>query len=242
MSSRVQENNTSGRVRQIPARGRCARTVSLVPVYRTTRDSFRLLALSNVVLLPLAVISYGEKFHLLTSPFSDLGTLHTRGGSSNVASFIIFALYMLSGALIMMRHGRALSRTPYVPYSRLKIALSFGAAAGYVIGIMPHDLVHAVHTAGCSLMVGSLWMLCTVFSLELGRMGRFHDALAVQLILQLSVLPYAVAYFVDADVKQALQKVAVAGLFVSLTAATRFLRREILDAAFRPSGLEWPVT
>jgi hypothetical protein len=118
----------------------------------------------------------------------------------------------------------------------LKFVLAICAAAGYLGGIFPHDQFQVVHMISCGIMVGSLWMLGNVFTAELSRRGRAREALRVQAVLQASVLPYAITYLMGADVKQTLQKVAVVGLYASLTSATRYLRTAVLDQSIRDTN------
>ena len=49
------------------------------------------------------------------------------------------------------------------------------------------------------MMVASLWFLGNIFSVELKHLNRPRAALVTQLVLQLTVLPYAVAYFIASD-------------------------------------------
>lgn len=211
-------------------------SLALVRPYKEMRDYFRILVAANLILLPLAILAFGERFDFWQLPLSDLGIPRTQSGRSNYVSMLIFDLYMLTGGFAMILYARSCRRRPDVPHSTIKLVLGLLAAAGYFIGIFPHDRFHALHTAGCSAMVGSLWLLGNIFSLELWNLNRRRGTLISQLILQLTVLPYAAAYFVDSGAKQTLQKFAVAGLFVSLSLATRLLRDAVLENATRLTG------
>jgi hypothetical protein len=89
---------------------------------------------------------------------------------------------------------------------------------------------------GCAVMVGSLWFLGNLFSAELLRLRRQRPAIAVQVILQATVLPYAAAYFAGSELKQVLQKFALAGLLVSLSIAAARLREAVLVRATRAAA------
>jgi hypothetical membrane protein len=215
-----------------PARPETAgSTYAMVHSYSRTRDTFRLLALTNLVFLSLAVAAFGERFSFLHLPFSDLGMPRTATGAPNYLSCVLFAVNMTICAVIMACFGRSCARRATTPHRVPKAALAFLAAAGFLVGIFPHDRFHVLHLAGCAAMVGSLWFLGNLFSLELHRLGGRRSVLVVQAVLQCSVLPYAAMYFAGADGKQALQKIAIMGLFVALTAVTRALRVRALQSA-----------
>ena len=55
----------------------------LVRPYTAMRDCFRLLAIINLILLPLAVAVYGERFRFFSLALSDLGVPVTPGGLPN---------------------------------------------------------------------------------------------------------------------------------------------------------------
>ena len=135
----------------------------------------------------------------------------------------------------MISFARVCRFTPAMPHREWKALLSIVAAAGFVIGIFPRGRFHYVHMFGCALMVGALWFLGNVFTIELRDAGKSRAVLLVQLVLQLTVLPYAVSYALEADSRQALQKLAIIGLFVSLSLATRALRQAALETAFHVS-------
>ena len=201
---------------------------SLVRPYTAMRDIFRLLAITNLILLPVAVIAFGERFQFWAFPLSDLGLPLTPGGQRNHASMVVFALNMVAGSACMIAYGYSCLRTAALPGKRAKVALASVAATGFLVGIFPHEPFQVLHMAGCAAMIGALWFLANLFSVELVRLGRRRQAWRVQAVLQLTVLPYAAAYFLGLDIKQVLQKFAIAGLFVSLSVATRLLREAVL--------------
>jgi hypothetical membrane protein len=216
--------------------------MALVRSYTTMRDTFRSLAISSVVMLPVAILLYGGRFELRSNALSDLGMLATADGEPNTAAFAAFSLYMASAGFFMFVYGRSNRRPAMVPFARLKMVLGYLASAGFLAGILPHDHFHGVHVAGCSVFVGALWCLGNLFSWELLSIGRRRTAVKVQVILQATVLPYAGAYLAGSDARQALQKIAVLGLLVSLYAATRSLRAALVEHALKRPVRNLPGT
>ena len=200
---------------------------------QAARDHLVGLVAVNLVLIPAAILTYGEPFRFWQLPLSDLGVPWTRNGQPNFVSFTLFAVNMAIGAIVMASLAVTCIRSRTVAYRRVKSGLAILASAGFVVGTVPHDPFHYVHLAGCASMVGSLWFLGNLFSLELVTSGRRRAAAATQAVLHLTVLPYAAAYFAGSDSKQVLQKIAVFGLFATLTLAT-----ESLCADRRPGVLQ----
>ncbi len=210
---------------------------ALVRSFTRTRDHFRLLAMLNMSLLPLAMLTFGDRFHFFRLPLSDLGMPQTAEGLPNIVAFLIFILNMIASGAIMVSYAVSCRRAHRMPHREWKAFLALVAAGGFIVGIFPHDRFHYLHMVGCGVMVGALWFLANLFSGELHAAGKIRETAAVQLVLQLTVVPYAVSYVLAANPRQALQKLAILGLFVSLSLGTRTLREAALAAAIRQSRL-----
>jgi hypothetical protein len=158
-------------------------------------------------------------------PLSDLGRCSTAAGAPNWASLAAFCFGMVRGALTMSSLGASFLRERRAGHSVLEAALAFSAAAGFLGTCVPHDLCHTGHVIGSAMMVFSLWALAVLLLVEAARRAAKALALSGQLLLQGTVLTYAVAYVADLPFKQAAQKCAVAGLFLVLCLASTALAR-----------------
>lgn len=195
---------------------------------------FRLLGALQLVLLPLAMLAYGERYSLLSNAISDLGTLRTPAGETNGLSVLLFATDLTATSVVLCSYAVHIRRKSGIGHPALKADFAWIGAAGALLALAPHDAHRLVHGIGAGMLVGSLWMLANLLALEL-RDQEPAAARRIELVLQATVLPYATAFFIDADAKQLLQKLAVLGLVWSLRAV--FRARKHGAAARKPSGL-----
>ena len=202
---------------------------NLYPRYR-----FGFTVLFAVLLFGLfwAALVFGEPFLFWVFPLSDLGATVTENGFENGRSVVIFASDMIACAVVMSVIGVFFLRDRGVRHRSLRVTFSFTCALGFLIAAFPHDIFSAQHTFGSAFMVGSLWFHSVLFLEDI----RFYRGRAASLrhhfVLQSTVLSYAVAYVLDAPIKQVLQKFAVLGLSVVLLSSTNALSKlsEELDA------------
>jgi hypothetical membrane protein len=179
---------------------------------------FGVLALIQATTLPLSIVTYPGRFRLAESALSDLGLAVTPDGAGNAVSRVIFAANFVLTAYVMLSYARSCSGSAPVNNARLKRTLALAAALGAIVAIAPHDRFHSLHGVGCGALIGSLWMIANLLAGELWRAER-GIAVISQAVLQTTVLSYALAYALDAPQKQLLQKLAVAGLSMSLALA-----------------------
>ncbi|TVQ17362.1 MAG: hypothetical protein EA382_18995 [Spirochaetaceae bacterium] len=220
-------------------RGAAASHAATKDVMMSVRNALVLLASGAAVLLAGAMLVYAEPYEFRAHALSDLGLTRVQDGTANGLSALLFAAAMFVGCMAMARCA-ALFRTGGVPGAAIKRIAAIAASVGYLAAIFPHDSFRAVHFAGCAAMVGGLWALTMLFAWDLARDRRYGAALLVTLILNLPMLPYAGAFVIDADGKQSLQKLAVAGLIAALVIAVEALKREASSGTGSASELRLP--
>lgn len=158
----------------------------------------------------LGILAYGEPFLLSQYAISDLGATVTKHGLPNTSSRIIMTIGMLICSSLMLRVGLARSlRQQWV-----KRWLALLCAAGFFLFICPLDINYTIHSIGAALIIGPLYLLDNCFLWE----QRQHMPAIVfwlaQVILQTTVLTYAVAFTTTAAIKQISQKFCIAGLLI----------------------------
>jgi hypothetical protein len=186
-----------------------------------TSDVFFALAASTVVSFGCAMIVYAEPFHFFEYALSDLGTSRTVNGFPNQWSYAFFALGMLSGAMCSAELARRYRHTSPEPNRKAKLLFSELATIGYLIAIVPHDLLHIVHSVGAAFMVGSLWMLTNLYLVDLAHDGHRRFTIACHVVLHVAVLIYAALYAGASPLQKVAQKPAVAALIFVLFAVSR---------------------
>jgi hypothetical protein len=166
----------------------------------------------TILVFFLGTLTFGEKYSLREHAFSYFGMIKTPGGAPNTLCFLVFVMGGLMSAFICFRISHILqqSRSHW---------LFWLAGTGYLVLLVPCDLSNSFHMIGAALLFFSLWSFTV---LHLVRMIPFTGRLKFmlyQLILQGSVLPYAVLYFIGSPEKQLFQKFAVFGLILALKMA-----------------------
>lgn len=195
---------------------------------RETEPAFRywaFVAMLNAVLLPLAMLLYGEPFRLFEYALSDLGALLTRGGRPNGMALFIFDADMVMSGIAMAGLATEYGERRAVVNRRLKRALSYTASAGFFATTIPHDVLHVAHGFAAGFMVGSLWVLAMAYAAETVRAVGPEFAVLCHGVLHATVITYAIQFAADAPSKQLLQKLAVVGLYTTLLLTSSVLHR-----------------
>ena len=179
-----------------------------------------LLLFVNVALSRLAMEFYPGDFVLTRDALSDLGAAVTRTGLLNPRAPYVFVPQMLLSAGVLLRLASHITSTGLRGH-QARAPLARLAGAGFVLMIAPHDLplFHYVHLVGTALMFFALWRLSMWYlgSIRRERPGLFA---AGQLVLQSTVLTYAVLFFLDSPHKQTAQAAGLAGLAAALILST----------------------
>lgn len=88
----------------------------------------------------------------------------------------------------------------------------YTASLGSFISIFPNNLFHTIHSIGSGLLIGSIFFFdLTLLWESVGTHKALVTAFLVG-ILSLSVLAYAVTYFLGLPIKQATQKICIINL------------------------------
>ena len=198
---------------------------------------FFVLTVVLFVTFALAILFLGEPFSLWQHPFSDLGNTVTRQGRPNMPSRLIFCVGMLVNGYIMLRISACYAQNEELCHRIIKCWLARLGAVGFLVSTYPNDVSNLIHSLGTGPAVGVIYLFVMLFHFELKPQTRLSFFYADLLILQATVLPYAVAFFLNLPPKQSLQKFCILGLGFTLqrvvTAAEESFRpREVLRASW----------
>lgn len=191
-------------------------TVRLLPANAARR--FSLLGAVIVGSIALGIVFYREPFRFLAYPLSDLGATVSEHGFPNRVSNVFFDLGMIVGGLIMLTIARGL-KSGAMPHREPKRVLSLVAALGFFVITFPYNINDTIHMIGGAALIGGLWGLTVLLLFELRQLigkGRFW---IMQILLQGTILPYALLVALDIPIKQAFQKPAVLALIITLPLA-----------------------
>lgn len=181
------------------------------------------------VTLILALVFYREPFLLLRDAFSELGETVTPEGHSNTMSRLVFSMGWLVCSVLMVQISYRYGRTREMKNAAFKRWLAMLGGVGFLVAITPNDVSHLLHSIGMGLVVGVTYVFGVLFLVELKAEIGSLTFLSTMLLLQITVLTYATAFFLDASIKQAAQKLCVIGLLVAVEKA----------ATIAPEGFEW---
>lgn len=166
--------------------------------------------------LGLAVLFYAEPFRFWQHAFSDLGSTVSKQGLPNSISMVLYALGMVFEAGIMFRISLQYARSKKLSYASIKSILALLASAGFLVSVLPNDRYHTLHSIGVGAILGALYFFTMIFHFEL-RHKISRPAFIFNLsLLQCVVFSYAVAFFLDTDAKQGLQKLCLLGIVFTL--------------------------
>lgn len=166
--------------------------------------------------LVLSILSDRGSFFVWQDPLSDLGALRTVNGQLNVVPRTIFDFTMTISGILMFRVYSLLSIDINLQHAVMKRIMTFAGGIGFFMLLMPYDVDLAVHEVGASLVFATLWGMTVLFSVELRRASLTTRALLAQVVLQGTVLPYAVLFVADMPSEVIAQKFAVAGMMFAL--------------------------
>jgi len=179
-----------------------------VEYYRVNRLMNYLFA--SVLLTFLSgVLTYGEKFKLLEYAFSYIGMLRTPNGNPNTIAFLIFLTGNMFNSIICFKIKNL--------YDKKLDRLIFEICGiGFLMLMLPCDIINPVHSTGGAMVFGSLWIfsLCRIY--EIYCSGKDFKAFIYFLLLNITILPYAYLYFINSPVQQIAQKPAIAGLLFTI--------------------------
>ncbi len=181
---------------------------------------FSILTATIMVTFLLGMLTFGSSFSLIEDPYSDLGRIWTYDGELNMLSGLIFAGGLLFSAITCFRIEKNLR-------GRYSSGIFAVCGFGFLLMIAPADLFNIIHVLGVILVFGSLYIFSISRLRELRPVISTQRFLIYQLLLNGTVLPYAFLYFTGNSARHLFQKLAMAGIIVTIIIVGIELRRAI---------------
>ncbi len=192
---------------------------------------FRLLFFINVIMIFAAVLLYPGKFPVLTYPISDLGATRALNGDANTPSMLILISGMVISSILMFKAAFRLEKERARGPGRAMFFLTMLCGFGYILLTAPDDIMDTVHRWGGALTVGSLWAI-TIIMLEMLRSSfGIRKFIIFHYVLHVTVIIYAICFFLDLYVRDMAQKAALLALgtiwILCVNGLSRSLRGEM---------------
>ena len=164
---------------------------------------------NTIIIFILGALTYGEKFRFWDYAYSYLGMIKTPGGNANTLSFIIYVAGCMLNSVICFKVSNNVKEQLNKIFFKI-------CGAGYILLMLPCDVINSIHSVGGALVVGSLWFFSIIGINNIYRSGNKLRALLYFLLLNGTILPYAFAHFVELSWEQIAQKPALLGLIIVL--------------------------
>lgn len=174
---------------------------------------------NTIIIFILGTLTYGEKFHFWDYAYSYLGRVKTPAGNNNILSFIIYVTGCIINSIVCFKISNTITERLYKIFFRV-------CGAGYLLLMLPCDIINSIHSVGGALVVGSLWFFSVISINDIYRSGNIFKAILYFLLLNVTVLPYAYAHFVNAPWEQIAQKPALLGLILTMKLILTWHNRE----------------
>lgn len=166
--------------------------------------------------------TYEGNFLFWKDPASNLGILYSVSQQQfNVTSALFFDLAMLISCYLMFQIAYIFSLDISFNHKKTKLILSCLCGLGFFFIIFPYSKFLWIHRFGAAFVVGPLWALATLFSLEVKHSISTLAFIFYQFILQGSILSYAFLYFTGLPGADIAQKFGIASLMIVLWSTTR---------------------
>lgn len=164
----------------------------------------------------LGALFYADKFHFWQHALSELGTTRTLTGTSNTLSALLVTLGMFTTGWLLLAIAGIYQTQTNVLNHRLKCVLLYIAGIGSFISIFPNDLFHVLHSIGSGMMIGPIFINELLMLWERKLVSGITEAYSFSILLSVSVLTYAAAFFRYHDIQQIAQKFCIFNLLVIL--------------------------
>jgi hypothetical membrane protein len=191
------------------------------PPARQHKHFLTLLAI-NTATCVVATLLYPEKYVIAQHALSDFGATVTRDQLlPNPIAPWVFGVGMVVSAVWMFGMPAKLDEGEH--RRSLMVRMAQLCAIGFLFMVAPHNLplTRPIHMTGGACIFFSLWAFAVHYLVACRRNGQRLLFLVGMLILQASVLFYAVLFVVDSPAKQAAQAIALVGVILPLLFATR---------------------
>ena len=168
-----------------------------------------LILANTIIVFVIGALTYGEKFRFWDFAYSHLGMTRTPGGYRNTLSFLVFAAGCLFSSFICFKISNALT----IQLFRILFKI---CGAGYLLIMLPCNLINSLHTIGGVIVIGTLWVFSIISINDIYHSAKKYRALLYFLLLNGTVLPYGFMYVVHSSYMQIAQKIALLGLILVL--------------------------
>ncbi len=162
---------------------------------------------NTIIIFILGALTYGEKFQFWDFAYSYLGMMKTPGGNVNTLSFIIYVAGCMLNSVICFKISNNVT-------GQLNKIFFKMCGAGYLLLMLPCDIINSIHSAGGALVVGSLWLFAVISISDIYHSGKKLRAVAYFVLLNGTILPYAFMHFGNSSYEQIAQKPALLGLII----------------------------
>ncbi|HLR76579.1 MAG TPA: hypothetical protein VK106_02895 [Balneolaceae bacterium] len=180
----------------------------------------------NIIGFIMAMKTYRGTFLFWKDPASNLGTFYTAGQQFNGASALFFDLTMLISCVAMLQIARRFTQDIPFKHKKTKQVLSALCALGFFLVVFPYPVYMMLHRIGASFVIGGLWGLSTLFSVEVKPFISSHLFYFYQFLLQGSILTYAFLYLTGLPGDEIAQKFGITSLMIVLWFTTRSRTRD----------------
>ena len=162
---------------------------------------------NTIIIFILGTLTYGEKFQFWDYAYSYLGMIKTPGGNNNTLSFIIYVTGCMLNSVICFKIGSIATGKLFKTFFMI-------CGTGYLLLMLPCDIINSIHSAGGALVVGSLWLFAVISISNIYHSGKKLRAVAYFVLLNGTILPYAFMHFGNSSYEQIAQKPALLGLII----------------------------
>lgn len=217
------------------ARDKTSRAEKYKHIICTSTISRRVSLIILVILVGVvvAMLTYRGTFLFWKYPVSDLGVIYVGQQEFNFTSVFFFDFAMFVSCFLMIQI--AFNFTSAIPFQHklVKQILSFSCSLGFLLIIFPYTLFWTIHIIGAGLVVGSLWALAIVFSIEVKPFISTIAFIFYQIILQVSILTYAIMYTMGIPMNDAVQKFGILSLMIVLWFTTRYKTADEVSISYK---------
>lgn len=164
----------------------------------------------------LGALFYADKFHFWQHALSELGTTRTLTGTPNTISAFLVALGMFTTGWLLLTIAGMYQAQSNLLNQHLKCFLLYIAGIGSFITIFPNDLFHVLHSIGSGMMIGPIFIIELLMLWERKLVIGITKVYSVSILLSVSILTYAAAFFRYHDIQQVAQKFCIFNLLLIL--------------------------
>ncbi len=175
---------------------------------------YRYLVVNISLTYIMAAVFYAEQFHFWQHALSELGTTRTLLGTPNLTSATIVIIGMFINGRLLLELARTYYQHPGAINNRTKGILLYLSSLGAFVNIIPNNLFHTIHTIGSAFLIGGIFLLDIQILRERIASEKTLSPYLLAGTLTLSVGAYAVAYFTQMPIVQAIQKICVVDLLL----------------------------